>query len=546
VSPYAQQKSPRRLVGGAVLVMLLCIVPEVLAEETRTESRKNVMLIMVDDLRPQFKAYAKAYGLNGAELAKTPALDLLASESFLFERAHCSVPVCGASRLSILTGTRPYKEPGKPWGRQWMYSSCLRKANQDEPAGINYSGTTMPRHFKDNGYKMYSIGKVYHNWGDDEEVWDDFVREQEPWMGVPAYEIGTGERNQDEAYVDGRNASDVVEKLEELKDEAFFYAVGFPRPHLPFVAPRKYWDLYPVERVELPDNYYKPAHAPRESLHNWPELRNYSDLVFADETETRLDDDYARTLIRGYSASMSYVDAQIARVVHALKTTYDSEGTRLYDKTIIVVWGDHGYNLGEHGSWTKHVLYGTALQVPLMIRDPDVAKGQSVSALVESVDLYPTLCDLAAIGSPSSDGTPDGGTFAMEGTSLVPLMNNPARPWKTAVFARYRMGDTVRTDRFAYTEYVNAEDEVVSCMLYDLKLDPHENHNIAGENPDLVNALSGLLGGRTAEGKRYAWRKVVRVEGANAPITTPLELPSPKYPDDYLKLVAGHPSVSGS
>ena len=289
-------------------------------------------------------------------------------------------------------------------------------------------------------------------------------------------------------------------------------------------------------KCRLPDNYGAPANAPAESLHNWPELRNYSDLIFADEARTRLDDDYARTLIRGYWASMSYVDAQIARIVHALKTTQDHEGRSLYDKTIIVLWGDHGYNLGEHGLWTKHALYSTALQVPLMIRDPEVSKGQPIPALVESVDLYPTLCDLAGLGTPSPGGAPGGTPFVMEGTSLMPLMKNPARPWKTAVFARYQMGDTVRTDRFSYTEYVNTDDTVVSRMLYDLKRDPHENHNIARENPELVEALSQLLGGGTAKGKRHAWKKVVHVESANAPVTTPLDLPSPNYPDDYLKV----------
>jgi arylsulfatase A-like enzyme len=153
--------------------------------------------------------------------------------------------------------------------------------------------------------------------------------------------------------------------------------------------------------------------------------------------------------------------------------------------------------------------------------------------MVESVDLYPTLCDLAGIDRPPAAKTAQGGTFALEGTSMVPLMDDPSRPWKTAIFARYMLGDTVRTDRYAYSEYVDADDNALGAMLYDIRRDPQENHNIAAYNPELVARLSELLGGRTPEGKRNAWRRVVDVNNSNAPITTPLALPPAKYPKDY-------------
>lgn len=494
--------------------------------------RKNVMLIMVDDLRPQLEEFGAIPRLHGESLMHTPAMDSLARDGVIFERAYCSVPICGASRLSLLTGSRPYKEPGQNWGRHWTYTSRLDLEDRGTPAGVNHPGTTLPQHFKNHGYTLHSIDKVYHHKEDDASVWDDLVKEQHPWGDIPAFEIGVGKNNQDDAYPDGRNTTDVIGKLDDLKDTPFFYGVGFPRPHLPFWAPKKYWDLYPEDSITLPPNYEAPVNAPRASLHNWGELRNYSEVDYADAEATRVTDDYARSLIRGYFASVSYVDAQIQRILHKLKTTYDRDGVALYDKTIIVLWGDHGWNLGEHSLWAKHALYNTSTQIPIVVRDPDLAGGKRVSALIESVDLYPTLCELTGIGRPAPTTDNDGSTYNLHGSSLVPLLRNPEAPWKPAVFTRYERGDSVRTARYAYTEFVDVNDRLISAMLYDLKHDPDENYNIVDSNPALQASLRGVLGSTPVE-KRNAWRTLVDESNNNAPHGAELNLPDVVHPADY-------------
>lgn len=504
------------------------------AGEERTP--KNVMLIMVDDLRPQLNGFGAIPDLHGEGQMQTPALDELAAAGTIFQRAYCSVPICGASRLSLLTGSRPYKEPGQNWGRHWTYTSRLDHEDRGTPAGVNHPGVTLPQHFKNNGYKLYSIDKVYHNKEDDAAVWDDLVKEQHPWGNVPAFEIGEGEKDQDDAYPDGSNTSDVIKKLDGLKDDPFFYCVGFPRPHLPFWAPKKYWDLYPEDSIKLPPNYSLPINAPQHSIHNWGELRNYSDVKFADAEQTKLTDDYARTLIRGYYATVSYVDAQIARIIDKLKTTVDSNGVSLYDNTVIVVWGDHGWNLGEHTLWCKHALYNTSAQIPILIRDPGSLAGQSVSAMVESVDLYPTLCELTGIGRPKTTTDNDGSTYNLHGSSLVPLLKNPSAAWKPAVYVRYEKGDSVRTQRYAYTEFVDVEDQLVEAMLYDLKHDPDENYNIVSDNPVLQARLRKLLGA-TATEKRNAWRQLVDESRDNAPLGGKLDLPEANYPENYQQVL---------
>ncbi|EDY81405.1 sulfatase, putative [Verrucomicrobiia bacterium DG1235] len=525
-------RSSFRVARSALVIASLLIPAFVSIAETSL--RKNVMIIMVDDLRPQLKGFGPVPSFHGATQMHTPALDTLGAQGTIFERAYCAVPICGASRLSLLTGSRPYKEPGQNWGRHWTFYSRLDAADQDTPAGVNHPGVTLPQHFKNSGYTLHSIGKVYHNRDDDREVWDDMVKLQHPWRDVPAFEIGVGEKNDDDSYPDGLNASDVIAKLDGLKDDPFLYCVGFPRPHLPFWAPKKYWDLYPEESIKLPPNYSLPVNAPRQSIHNWGELRNYTEVEYADEAESKLSDEYARTMIRGYYATVSYVDAQIERIVDKLKNTYDSQGVSLFDKTILVVWGDHGWNLGEHTLWAKHALYNTSTQIPLIIRDPDFPGGQRVSSLVESVDLYPTLCDLVGIGRPETTIDNDDSVFNLHGSSLLPLLKDPESKWKPAVFTRFIGGDSVRTKRYSFTEFTNQSDQVVGRMLYDLKYDPAENYNIADLNADLVSRLSHLLGATPVE-KRNAWRALVDETRNNEPLEAELNLPEARHPDDYFK-----------
>ncbi|MCC5846564.1 MAG: sulfatase [Verrucomicrobia bacterium] len=486
----------------------------------------NILMISVDDLRPQI--FAHGQNLHGIQKMVTPNLDALIKDSVLFANNYCQVPICGASRLSLLTGTRPYKQPGENWGRHWTFNSRLDVASGNEPAGINHPGDTMVAHFRKHGFKTISVGgKIYHNRNDDR--WDDLLRiPGDPWRNVVPYEIGDGSKtttrggtqynnSEDKYYPDGWGAHVTMEKIEENKNKKWFMGYGIDKPHLPFWAPQKYWDLYPEDEISLPYNHFAPVNAPPESLGNWGELRNYEGIP----SSGPLDDALARKLIRGYYASVSFADAQIGKVIDKLKNTVDENGVRLYDKTIIVLWGDHGWNLAEHTLWCKHANYRTSLQAPLVIRHPGMPGGRVTQRLTEFVDVYPTLCELTGTGMPATDH--------LEGTSLVPLMENPERPWKQAAFARFIRGDTIITERYSYSEFVSNDDVVEGRMLYDLSVDPDENYNIADLNPELVAELSALLGDGAA-GKRNAWKAFVDTDNHNAPITTPLELPAPVHP----------------
>jgi arylsulfatase A-like enzyme len=487
-----------------IFLLLVGMIPLV------AQSQKNILFINIDDLRPQLGAYKDSVGLNGQSLMKTPNLDAIADNGTLFENAYCQVPICGASRLSIFAGARPYKEPGKNYGRFWTYSSKLKQASGKEPAGINNPGVTLLQYLKKHGYYTSSIGKVYHHENDDKENWDRFVKlKGASWKGIKAFEIGTEQKNNDLAYVDGQTTEDVIEQLDLIKDKKFFYCVGFARPHLPFNAPKKYWDMYPEGSIKLPENSKMSKNAPQKAYHKWHELRNYVGVQYADAKKTTLKEDYARQLIRGYFASVSYVDALIGKIVDKLKKTKDADGVALYDKTIIMIWGDHGFSLGEHNLWCKHSTFNVSTQTPLLVRDPDVAhSGQRSAALVELVDMYPTLLDLVGLKQPEPTIDNDGKPFVLQGLSFKPLLESPQQPWKEAVFSRYSGGDTIITKKYSYTEYVHPKDKLAGRMLYDRENDPSETINIAEDNPDLCEQLSKLLGG-DAVGKRYAWKRFV-------------------------------------
>ena len=455
--------------GAAALAMPGCLF----AEEKRVAGGKkpNVLFIVVDDLRPQLGCYGHKQMLSGN-------IDGLAADGVIFLRSYCQVPVCGASRASLLTGVRPTRD---------RFISYNVWAEKDLPGALS-----LPKHFKNNGYHTISNGKVFHHSNDCKDSWSE-----NPWRPKGAWRNYLLEDNKklaeqtsahkgpafenadvpDNAYFDGMIADKAILDLRRLADtdKPFFLALGFFKPHLPFNAPEKYWDLYKREEIDLADNPFRPKGAPDAALHNWGELRAYAGIP----KKGPLPETIARTLIRGYYACVSYTDAQIGRVLAEL----DRLGLR--DSTIVVLWGDHGWNLGEHGLWCKHCNFETSLHSPLIVTAPGIKGGKKTNALTEYLDIYPSLCQLCDLPLPGH----------LEGNSFVLLLKNPNLPWKKAVFSRYYNGDSVKTDRYRYTEWRRKNGTMYARMLYDHSVDLVENVNISElpENKELVKKLSKML-----------------------------------------------------
>ncbi|HAV13022.1 MAG TPA: iduronate sulfatase, partial [Opitutae bacterium] len=344
------------LIGGAFSVL------------SAASDRPNILILSIDDLRPELGCY-------GATHMVTPAIDKLANESVLFEQAYVQQAVCLPSRISLFTGMRPNST-----GVHDLYT----KFRETIPNAV-----TMTQHFGANGYRTYGLGKVYHN--EQSSEWTDWINTnsiegvngyQNPktletiqrlmaeaqakglkdkalrqYIKGPAYESADAP---DSSYHDGAMTDLAIQALQAHGDEPFFMVVGYKKPHLPFVAPKKYWDLYDFEGIQLPSNYYAPEDAPRIAQMTWGELRSYSGIP----AKGPVDDLTARKLIHGYYASVSFVDAQIARLMEAL------EVAGLADNTIVVLWGDHGFKVGEHAMWCKHTNYEIDARVPFIIKAP--------------------------------------------------------------------------------------------------------------------------------------------------------------------------------
>jgi len=447
--------------------------------ETAQGAKPNVLFLAVDDLRPQLGCYGQAK-------MHSPNIDRLASQGVLFRRAYCMVPTCGASRASLMTGIRPARN---------RFVNYLTWAERDAP-GV----TTMNTHFHNHGYYTISNGKVFHHPQDNAAGWSEpawrperksllaghYALEESgetakgnPRGRGPAYESADVP---DETYGDGMVAQKAVADLRRLKGakEPFFLAVGFFKPHLPFVAPTKYWNLYPADEVQLPDNYHRPKNAPDAAIHNFGELRSYAGIP----KKGPVSDETARALIRGYYASVSYTDAQIGKVLDEL------DRLELSGNTVVILWSDHGWNLGEHTLWCKHCTFETSMRIPLVVRAPGIDGGASTDGLTETIDLYPSLCELAGLPAPNH----------LQGKSFVALIKDPDRAWKPSAIGRYRTGDTIRTDRYRFTEYADRKGKPVARMLYDHRSDPGENVNISEEprneavNEGLVEQLRKGMG----------------------------------------------------
>ena len=449
--------------------------------------RLNVLFIAVDDLRPELGCY-------GRPEIKSPNIDALAAQGTLFEHTYCQVAVCGASRASLMTGLRPQTT------RCWNFKTPMREKNPD--------ALSMPQHFKANGYTTLSIGKIYHASSDDfPQGWSE-----KPLRGLgPAYASpeGIAEANKarriqretgvrtagpsvenggdvsDDAYNDGMVAKTAVERMKKLADsnQPFFLAVGFNKPHLPFNAPKKYWDLYDRSKINVPSRD-KAIDGLSYDGSTWGELKNYSDIS---KKTKELDDAKTRELIHGYRASVSYMDAQIGRLIKGL------EETGLSKNTVVVLWGDHGYYLGDYGEWCKHTTYEVAAKVPLIISSPHHKKGQRTKALTELVDLFPTLCDLSGVPVPKN----------LHGLSLLPVLADPSTKWRAGAFSQYFkskpgtgkvLGTSLRTDRFRYTEWRRNDHKgkLEDITLIDFRSNPHKNIAADPDHAALIKKLSEL------------------------------------------------------
>ncbi len=424
----------------------------------------NVLFIAVDDLRPQLGCYGQTQMIS-------PNIDRLAAGGTVFTRSYCMVPTCGASRASLMTSIRPARN---------RFVTHLASAEKEAP-GI----TTLNTHFRNHGYYTLSNGKVFHHSTDSAAGWSEPAwRPQRASTYLdPANQTIAGKNERgpafefadvsDDAYADGQLAVKAIEDLRRLQadDQPFFLAVGFFKPHLPFVAPQRYWDLYDRDQIHLPVNSEPPQDAPAESIHNFGELRSYAGIP----PKGRLPEELARSLIHGYYACVSYTDAQIGKVLDEL----DRLG--LAENTIVVLWGDHGWNLGEHTLWCKHCCYETSMRAPLIVRGPGLPAGQQTAGLTEFIDIYPSLCELAGLPIPEH----------VQGRSFVPLLHDPDGAGKAMAVGRFQSGDTIRTAQYRFTEYTNPAGVPQADMLYDHDGDSGETVNLSerAEHADTVQEL---------------------------------------------------------
>ncbi|MGV3532099.1 MAG: sulfatase-like hydrolase/transferase [Chthoniobacteraceae bacterium] len=472
-----------------------CLASLILLAAARAEDRPrpNVLFIAVDDLKPAIGAY-------GDPIAKTPNIDRIAARGTLFERAYCMQAVCAPSRNSLLTGLR------QETLRIYDLGTNFRRRAPEV--------ATLPQHFKENGFQSHGIGKIFHvGHGNHEDAasWSvphfqvksiDYAKPQaggeltreEAYFSNSGKDVSKLPRGAayesadvpDDAYADGKIANEAITRLRTFKEkgERFFLALGFVKPHLPFCAPQKYWDLYDPAKLPLAKRATPPDGAPKFAPTGWGELRNYSGIP----QQGPLPPELQRTLIHGYYAATSYIDAQIGRVLEEL------EAQGLAENTIIVLWGDHGWHLGDHGLWSKHDNYEEATRSPLLIAAPGKKSGQKTGALVEFVDIYPTLCDLAGIPQPPH----------LQGESLVPLLDDSSAKGRAAAFQVFprgtretgpMLGHAVRSDRWRYVEWQKQDGTVAARELYDMEQDAGETVNVAEntENAEVVKKHSEML-----------------------------------------------------
>jgi iduronate 2-sulfatase len=491
-----------------ILFAVICIAlhlglsmdPSIAQYVVEDKKQPNVLFILVDDLKPAIGAY-------GNETAITPQMDKLASESMRFTKAYANQAVCAPSRYNLMLGSRSTSTGIYGFGRDFrdFYPDAI----------------TMPQYFKQHGYHAESMGKVYHighgtyndtaswsrphfkekviEYNDPASTGGELTREEalfsnKSWDYAASLPRGAAWESPavgDTAYADGRVAHHAIERLRALKDQPgtpFFMAVGFARPHMPFSSPQKYWDMYDPQALPMPQIERAPEGAPHYAgKDGGGEIAAYKPVPTPDEIEGPFPDHLKRNLIHGYYASVSYVDTQIGKVLAELKSS------GLDENTIVVLWGDHGFHLGELGIWTKHVNYEIANNIPLMIKAPGVTEsGSSTEQLAETVDIYPTLTDLAGLPRPNT-------TEPLDGESMVPVLKNPETRVSDHAYHTYprgkRIGRAIRTERYRLVEWkeVGAHPDSADIELYDYAGGPVEQKNIADEAPNVFKRMKTIL-----------------------------------------------------
>jgi iduronate 2-sulfatase len=438
-------------------------------------AKPNILFVIIDDLRPLLKCY-------GDPTAVTPNIDKLASDGIVFERAYVQYPICGPSRASFMSGMRP---------------DTTGFMTNSKDFTKEFAGTpTINRYFKSQGYSVFGAGKIYHSTAGPKKDWSkpyfktqwlDYVLPENRALAKvffsknskglpPSVEAADVD---DDQYCDGKAAAKSEKWIAEAakSGKPFLMMTGFRHPHLPWCAPKKYWDLYDRAKLPLATNEYFPKGAPKVALQKYGELYGYSDIPKAPLTET-----LKRQSMHGYYASVSYSDAQLGRLMDALKKA------KIYDNTVIVLVGDNGYQNGNNGVWCKAVNWESTNQVPLLVRIPGKGKsGQRSKALVELIDIYPTLCKAAGLKVPSQ----------CEGKSLIPLVENPNLQWDKVACSQLRkgkaIGRSIRTDRYRFTIW-KSNKATLGLELYDYKNDPQGNINLAPspENKQLVDKLMNI------------------------------------------------------
>lgn len=462
----------------------------VAAAQPESSAKPNILFIAADDLRLELNCYGQTH-------VKSPHFDRLAAEGILFDRAYCQQAVCHPSRASVMTGKLP-----DTLGVTSLYTD-LRIAAPEV--------VTLPQHFRKHGYIAESYGKIFHNghghhgdpgswsvpphrFGEGQQYMLEENREAKrlnrikladaeaagrslngPKNGPPVESA----KNAYSAYSDGAMMENAREGLKRLAahSQPFFLAVGFSKPHLPFNAPEEFWSRYNRKGVKLPDNPYPPADAPSYALHTNGELRSYSGVPRKGD----IHDDLTLELRHGYYACVSYIDSLLGDLMQ------DLDELELKENTIIVFWSDHGFKLGEHSLWHKHTNFELDCRVPLMISAPSYRSGRRTGSLVELLDVFPTLCDLAGLPIPED----------LEGTSLRPILKDPEKSLRQFARSQYPrgrdiMGYAIKTDRYRYVEWTDINSgDVMARELYDHFNDGQENLNQA-ENPSYASELPRL------------------------------------------------------